>query len=84
MSGNVGPVRSTSGETARAMFSLSYQKIYINMQLKPPYYHQNIECHEKHTIVWRVDVSGDDEDNTSDAVGGGPTNYATLRLRLVG
>ncbi|KAJ7824259.1 hypothetical protein B0H14DRAFT_3728942 [Mycena olivaceomarginata] len=37
--------------------------------LKPPYYHQNIECHEKHTIVWRVDVSGDDEDNTSDAVG---------------
>lgn len=39
------------------------------MQLKPPYYHQNIECHEKHTKVWRVDVGGDDEDNTSDAVG---------------
>jgi hypothetical protein len=34
------------------------------MQLKPPYYYQNVECHEKHTKFWRVDVGGDDEDNT--------------------
>jgi hypothetical protein len=70
MSGNVGSVRSTSEETLRIIFWLSYQKYkYINRQLKPPYYHLNIECHEKHTKVWRVDVGGDDEDNTLDAVG---------------
>jgi hypothetical protein len=28
-----------------------------------------MEGHEKHAKVWRVDVGGDDEDNTSDAVG---------------
>ncbi|KAJ7872509.1 hypothetical protein B0H14DRAFT_3564713 [Mycena olivaceomarginata] len=68
MSGNVGPVRSMSGEMLRVIFWLSYQNIYINRQLKPPYYHQNIECHEKHTKVWRVNVGGDNEDNTLDAL----------------